>query len=119
MAATAYTFTASEFDVQFQSPSVSQSLDRALGTFLPAGIHRGFRIDTSTTPMQVSVNANINATDHAAVYRTADGYAVVVRRLVASFSIDLTAFANQTVIVAIFATYSPSAATTAIVQVMS
>lgn len=106
-------FADAEVAVKWQEPYVSQGLNRGVGAHADRGIQRGFRLTTNISALTVTVQADAVSADHAALCRTAAGYGISLLKTGGNFSLNLTAFASTTVVIALYVTYSTAATTTA------
>jgi len=116
MPTTVSTFSSSEIALNWEELYVSEGINRDVASFVGPGIQRGFRLGTSGTNLNVAVTADSLTTDHAAAIRVADGHVLGIKRTGGTFNLDLTAYTNKTVVVAIYATYATSATTTGVIR---
>lgn len=105
MPTTLLTLPAGETTMRWREPFITGGLNAQAAVVRPAGIYRGFRLAGTGTNHELQVTADTGSGDHIAVYRTAAGYAVTVRRI-GTFTLSLAALASQTVVVALYATYA-------------
>lgn len=106
-------FSDAEIKVRYKEPLLTAALDQMLTGITPQGIHRGFRLATSAAVLKVTVQADPADNDHIAAYTTADGYTLRLRRTGGDFDLDLSAFTNKEVVIAIFAEYATAVTTAA------
>lgn len=108
--------TNTEIKVRFKEPFLTAGLNEKMTGIIPQGIYRGFKLTTNASAMTVTVEADANEGDHLAVYTPADGYSLTLRRTTGDFSIDLTALASKTVVLALYADYETATDTSAIIR---
>ena len=113
MSTTIISFGASEFQMRFKQPFLTQGINRKKAVDTPAGIYRGFRLETNASPLTVTVAADPTTQDHALVFVTSSGEAVSLKRQGGDFTLDLTPFASKTVVLAVVADYTLGKETTA------
>ena len=116
MPTTLSAFATGEATMRYKEPYVTEGLNKKLAVNTPPGTYRGFRLGTNGTALNVTVVADPTFLDHVAVYQTASGAALSIRKTGGNYSIDLTAFASKTVVIAIYATYGVGFTTTAVVR---
>lgn len=116
MTITLNTFAGSEVALKWQETYVSEALNRDTASFGAPGIHRGFKLSTTGTAMNVSVTADPTWSDHAALARVSGGYAIGIKKAGGSFLLNLTAAASTTVVICILATYAQGVATSAVIK---
>jgi hypothetical protein len=116
MPTTLSTFNAAagEIKVRYLEPYVTEGLNAKFAGVVPRGTHRGFRLTTNAGALTVTIQSDPVYTDHVAQYLTSDGHALTIRRVGGNFSAALGA--STTWIIAIFATYSIGATTTAVLN---
>jgi len=109
------TFADSEIDVRWREPLFTESFNQKLAVVSPAGIYRGFRMAATANPQEIEVLGDPSTADSVAIYLTADGYTLTLRRQGAtSFGgLDLSAYAGSTVAIAIYADYAVGTTTVA------
>lgn len=100
-----------EVKVRWKETFLTEGLNSKFAGIVPRGIHRGFRLATSGTNLTVTVTADTLGGDHVAQYLTTAGQALTLRRVGGNFSLLLAA--SSTLVVALYATYSTYATTTA------
>jgi len=112
------TFLSTETMIRWREPYVSEGLNKKMAVAVPWGTYRGFRLgeDSGAGDRTVNIEADASATDHVAVYQSATGYSMTVRRSGGDFLLDLSSYSSVTVIVTLWASYSPAAATTATIR---
>lgn len=113
MPSTLNPFASSEIALRFQETYVSEGLNRDVAAIVGPGVFRGFRVTPSATPLNVSLEADSVSTDHSAAIRTANGYALTVKKTGGAFDVNLTTYTNKTVVLAIYGTYAVSSPTSA------
>lgn len=104
-------FADAEIKVRYKEPLLTAGLDQMLTGITPQGIHRGFRLAPNIGNLKVTVEADPADNDHIVAYTTADGYTLRLRRTGGDFDLNLAAFTNKEVVVAIFAEYSTGVTT--------
>lgn len=105
MPTNAITFAADELDMVWKEPYLTEGLnEKAL--VMPRGVYRGFEVIPSGVALNIAVVAALPKNDHLAIIETQNNYSLTVRRSTGNFNVDLTAYASQTVVVALYATYS-------------
>jgi hypothetical protein len=109
------TFADSEFNMRYKEPFITGGLNRKFAVAVPRGIYRGFRIevDPGAGDRTVQISEDTTGNDHVAIYLTATGYALTLRRDTGDFLLDLSGFSSVTVILAIYASYAVGATTVA------
>ena len=111
------TFAASEATMRWREPFVTEGLNKKQAVAVSDGIYRGFHLaGTGGGDRQMTITPDAVAGDNVAVCRTATGYALTVRR-VGSMALDLTAYANIEVVIALVASYAVGATTS--VQILA
>ena len=118
------TFAASEFQMGFETVFASQLINQKSAYVVPPGIYRGFRLEPTASPLQVSVVADPTYGDHLAQYVTGPasgtpGAAITIRRTTSSFNIDMTPFSAggpNTVVVTLQANYQTGFTSTVNIQ---
>lgn len=113
MPTTLSAFATGEATMRYKEPYVTEGLNKKLAVTVPAGIYRGFRLTTNGAAMTIDVAADTTETDHVASYRTQGGFALTIRKTGGTFPIDLTVFANKTIVICIYCTYGVGFTTTA------
>lgn len=113
MATLLTTFAPSEIRVVRKETLLTEGLNLKEAAVTQRGIYRGFKIQTHATPLTVTVSPDADANDHVAVYETATGYSLRLRKSGGSFSLDLTTKASTTVVIAIYGTYTTGTITSA------
>ena len=103
-----------EVKVRWKETFLTEGLNSKFAGIVPRGIHRGFRLATSATNLTVTVTADTLGGDHVAQYLTTAGQALTLRRVGGNFSLLLAA--SSTLVIALYATYSTYATTTAEVR---
>ena len=116
MPSTLLTLAESETTVRYREAFLTDGLNKKLAVNTPPGTYRGFRLATSGTALSVTVTADATYNDHVAVYQTSGGASLTLRKTGGNFTVNLTAYANKTVVLAAFASYSVGAATVAEVR---
>jgi len=96
---------------RYRTPLVTESLNQKLAVHTPHGIYRGFKMGTSASVLTVDVNPDPDANDHVCAVQTLDGYNLTVRKTGGLFSLDLSAYANKEVVIAVFVEYAVGADT--------
>lgn len=114
MPTTHYTFAATEARMRYKEPYVTEGLNAKMAVVQAAGIYRGFRLAGTATNGELQI-APDTAGDHVAVYRTAGGMALTLRR-VGALLVDLSALAGTDVVLAVYATYAVGSTTTAVLR---
>lgn len=112
MPGTLLSFADSEVHMRYREPFLTEGLNAKLAVNQPRGIYRGFRIGTSASVLTVTITPSAE-NDHCAVYQTVAGLALTLRKVGGGFFQDLSAYANKTVVLAIYATYTLGADTNA------
>lgn len=112
------TFASDEIDMRWKDPYLTEGLNQKAAYVVPRGIYRGFRLTTNATPRFVTVAADADAGDHVAVYTTATGYGLTIRRS-GALSIDLSSagYNSTTVVIAISAIYARDVTTVAYITI--
>lgn len=98
-------FSDAEIHMRYREPFLTEGLNAKLAINQPRGVYRGFRLSTSGFALTVTVTADPDGLDHSAVYQTATGLSLTLRKTGGNFSQDLSAYANKTVVLAIHAAY--------------
>jgi len=113
------TFLSTETAVRYREPYASDALNRRAAVVTPWGVHRGFKlgVDSGVGDRTVNVEADSVTNDHVAVYQSATGHSLVVRRTTGDFLIDLSGYASVTVYVTVYVSYSLGATTSATIRV--
>lgn len=107
------TFADSEIFTRWQTPYVSDSLNARLAGVLAPGVYRGFKLtDCPTKPMTVVLVADVSTKDHVAVYESALGYGLTLRRMGGNFELNLASLPNTTAYITITASYADDQPTT-------
>jgi hypothetical protein len=101
--------------MRYREPYVTEGLNKKHAVNTPAGTYRGLRLGTHASALTVTAQQHPSFLDHVAVYQTGGGASLTIRKN-GNFSIDLTALANKTVVLAIYATYGVGFTTTAEVR---
>jgi len=120
MATDVVTFLSTETTVRYREPFASDALNRRSAVILPWGVHRGFKlgVDGGAGDRTVNVEADSVVGDHVAVYQSATGHSLTVRRTTGDFLIDLSSYSpTVTVYVTLYASYSLGATTAATIRV--
>jgi hypothetical protein len=118
MSTDALTFSSSEITLHWLEQYVSDGLNRKLGATSARGVYRGFDLVPSVTDLHVTVKADPTFLDHAAQVMLNGGeHGVAVKKSGGDFDIDLTAFANKTVVLALYVNYTVSATTTGALRI--
>lgn len=113
------TFSADETVMRFRQPFTTEGLNKKLAVATPPGIYRGFRLGADQTALLdrvAEIRADPDSSDHVAVYQTATGFSLTIRRTGGAFSVDLSAYTSQRVFVTIFASYALGATTSAVLR---
>ena len=114
MATQLTTFVESEIRVVRKEDLLTEGLNRKEAVTTPRGVYRGFRLDQSVVNNIVDVEADTDTSDHVLVYETNDGFSLRVRRTGGDFTLDFSGLVVDTeYIVAVFATYTTTAITSA------
>ena len=116
MAATTVLFLSeNDTKVRWGEPYVSEALNRK-ASVIPRGIYRGFNLSTNAIPLTVQLLPDAMG-EHLAVYDSLTGYSLTIRKGGGSIPVDLTAFAGQTVFIALYAIYAQDVTTVAEIRV--
>lgn len=108
------TIATSFVKVRFKEPFASEALNKKFAVISPPGVYRGYELSTSASVLSVDVAEDVDDGDHVAVYQTADGFSLTVRDAISgTITLDLAAFAAQTVVLAISADYTVGVTTAA------
>lgn len=105
MPTTLTSFADSEIRMRYREPFLTEGLDLKLAVNTPPGIYRGFRLSTEASALTISVVSDAVFSDHSAVYQSATGHSLSIRRVGGLFTLDLSAYASKTVVIAIYCTY--------------
>lgn len=108
--------TDAEIKVRFKEAFLTAGMNEKMTGAVPAGIYRGFKLTTHGSALTVTVEADGIEGDHLAIYTPADGYTLHLRRTTGDFSIDLTALASKTVVLALYADYETATDTSAVIR---
>jgi hypothetical protein len=106
----------SEIKVRHKEPFLTAGLNEKQAVVSAPGIYRGFKLAPGVANYEITVDPDPATTDHVGVYESATGYSMRVRRTGGAFTLDLTALANKTVVLAIYAEYALSKDTTAVIR---
>jgi hypothetical protein len=117
-ATTIQSFPSSDVKMRFAETYVSEGLNAKLAGVIPRGIYRGFALAPSLAPLTAQLDSD-SLGRHLAVYESLLGFSLTLRRSGGTISVPLTAFANSTVYVVLFAEYTISSATVAELRVYS
>jgi len=117
MPTTLTSFADAEIRMRYREPFLTEGLDYKLAVNTPPGVYRGFRLVPNGSALTVGVASDINFSDHSAVYQDALGHSLTIRRTGGDFFLDLSAFINKTVVLAVYATYAVGSETTAEIRV--
>lgn len=115
MVASIYSFASDEVRMKWREPFFTAGVNAALAVVQAPGIYRGFRLLPTVTNCELLVRADETAHDSVAVYLTASGLALTLRRT-SDLTLDLTAYAGSTLYVTIYAVYSLGSPTTATIR---
>jgi hypothetical protein len=112
-------FASSEFTMRYKQPYTTEGLNKKFAGIQPRGIYRGYRlgVDAGSGDRTVEIVASTSYTDHLAVYETATGFSLTLRKTGGNFLVALTAYASQTVYITIWASYAVGATTAAFIRV--
>ena len=120
MSATALTFSASQISMPFGAQYTSANINAKSTVNTPPGILRGFGLTNGGAGI-ITITADPTSSDHSAVYETASGYSLTIRKTGGDFTTPnlITSFANKTVAIAIHAVYvaGPSTPTSAVLKI--
>jgi len=117
MSTDVHTFASSEATIRYREPYVSEGLNKKLAVTLPWGTHRGFKlVPEGATDRILTIEADPTYLDHVAVYQSATGYSLTVRKTGGDFDIDLTSYSGITIYVALYVSYSVGATTLATIR---
>lgn len=114
------TFAEAELTMRFRSPFVTATLNEKMAVNTPPGVYRGFRLGTNGANDTVTIEADADYLDHAAVFQTDTGYSVTVRKTTGDFPLDLSSVvdaAEKTWVIALYGTYAVGATTAAEIRV--
>lgn len=117
-----FTIPTSEVKMKWKETYLTEGLNEHLSGGVSFGIYRGFRLGTSGGALEVTVSADPDWGDHVAYVRTVDvstEYMLRVRRAVSSFTLDLSAFTNQTVVIVLYGSYVQGSDTAADIRVFT
>lgn len=122
--ATIASYSGSAVTMKWKEPFLTEGLNAHLASTVPEGIFKGFYLSTSVTALRVTIVADATTLDHVAQVRWSAGasspeYAMKVRLVNGNFELDLTAFVNETVVVALYANYTLGSDTVAELRVYS
>jgi len=111
-------FADSEFSMRYKEPFVTGGLNKKFAGALPRGIYRGFllEVDSGSGDRTLNIASDPAASDHVVVYLTETGYSLTVRRTSGDFLLSLSAYTNETVVLAIYASYALGATTSAVLR---
>ena len=98
-------FANSEIRMRYKEPFLTEGLNAKLAVNQAPGVYRGFRLGTHANSLTVTVVPDPVGNDHSVVYQTATGRSLTLRKEGGSFSLVLSAYANKTIVIAIYATY--------------
>lgn len=101
-----YPIPEAQMKMRFKEPYVTEGLNAKTAVSLPRGIYRGFNLGTSPLDLTVVLKADEHSNDHVAVFESAAGLSLTVRVEGGDVSLDLSAFAEETVVLAIFCDYT-------------
>jgi hypothetical protein len=103
-------FSASELTMRFKQPFLTEGLNEKMAVNTPPGCYRGLRLGTSGSNNTVTVVADVDHSDHVAVYQTSAGRSISIRKTGGDISINLSALVDgaleKTWVLAIFAQYT-------------
>ena len=102
----------SEIKVRHKEPFLTAGYNEKHAVVSAPGIYRGFKLSPGGANYEITVDPDPNTNDHVGVYQSLTGYSMRVRRVGGSFTLDLTAMANKTVVLAIYAEYAVNQDTT-------
>lgn len=107
-----HTFALAEKSMRYGETYVTSGINRKFFGVVPRGIYRGFELAPTGVAYQVQVLADTEALDSLAVYETASGYSLTVRRA-GDFTVTLSSlYESSTVVLALYASYTEGATTT-------
>lgn len=112
-------FADTEIKLRHKEPFLTAGLNEAFTGIIPKGIHRGFKLTAHPSlPGTLTVEADAADNDHVAAYATADGFTIRIRRDGGNFNLALNniAFANKTLVIAIFTEYLTSTTTSSVIR---
>jgi hypothetical protein len=107
------TFLDSEVKVRYKEPFLTEGINAKHTAIVPPGVHRGFRLTSSPITLRVLVDNDPITKDHVAVYQTADGYTLTIRKTGGAFNENLSALLNTTQVIAIYVEYGLNVTTVA------
>lgn len=96
--------------VRWRAPHVSKSLNEKLYGFFGAGVVRGGKLRTSSSPLSVEVAVDDVTNDSLYSYQVGGNWQLTIRRKVTE-TLNLGGAAGQTVYVALYSTYAPGFST--------
>jgi len=102
----------SSVKMKWKEPYVTEGLNRRYSHVTPRGAWRGFTLGYSASNQSVKVEADSESNDHLAIYTTDTEYSLFVRKTGPDFDLNLAAYANKTVVIAIYATYAVGSTST-------
>lgn len=104
-------FADAEVNVRFQQSFLSQGIDNKASGVVADGAYRGFRLGTNVAALTVSVEADDVFGDHVAAGLSPTGELLSIHRTSGDFGVNLSAFASQTVVLALVTSYTLGVAT--------
>ena len=110
----AVTFAADSTKMRYREPFLTAGLNTKGAVNTAAGTYRGFVLSPNASANTVTITADADFSDHAAVYRTTTGFSLTINILGGDFSVDLTSIVDggeKTWVLAIFSAYAVGAIT--------
>jgi hypothetical protein len=104
----------SDIRVRFKEPLLSEGVNKSQ-YIQPRGVYRGFNLGTSASALSVTVQTDPVHGDAVAVVHDADDRALTIR-VTDPIDLDLTPFANKTVVVAIYARHVSQGSTVSVIR---
>lgn len=104
--------SSNELKVRYKEPFLTGGVNEKHSVVVPRGIYQGFKLADGVANYEITVDPDPDGNDHVAVYQSLTGYSMRVRRSGGAFTLDLTALANKTVVLAIYAEYAVNKDTT-------
>lgn len=109
-------FADSEITMRYKQPFLTQALNEKQAVNTPPGTYRGFRLGPNGANNTVTLSADPVALDHVVVYQTTAGSSITLRKTGGDLSLNLGALVDvveKTWVLAVYASYTIGAATTA------
>lgn len=114
---TIYNFANDEIKLRWQEPYMTEAVNRReIGADAP-GVYRGFKLEPSVGVLSVTVAADPAGQDHVAKVGLANAYMLHLRRAGGDFALDLSAYTNKTVVIAVYGVYGISITTAAQIRI--